>query len=83
MGHPVLSCHTFTQQQWMARGLGYGRLNNNATAMDGLSATQRQQGNAMAMDGSTAMAMNSLATRGREKFILIYCTPTQINWNFK
>ncbi len=46
----------------MARGLGYGRLDGNAMAMDGLSVMQWRRGDATAMDGLTAMAMNGLAT---------------------
>jgi hypothetical protein len=54
----------WTARQWMAQELGYGRLDGNTTAMDGLLVIQRRQGNAMAMDSSTAAAMNSLATDG-------------------
>jgi hypothetical protein len=45
-----------------AQGLGYGRLNGNVKEMDGLSGTQRQRGNATAIDGLLATAMNSSAT---------------------
>jgi hypothetical protein len=48
----------------MAQGLGYGWLDGNATAMDSLLATQRQWGDATAMDGLTAMAMNGSAMDG-------------------
>jgi hypothetical protein len=48
----------------MARGLGYGRLDGDAMAMDGFSATRWRRGDATAMDGSTATAMNGSATDG-------------------
>ncbi len=34
----------------MAQGLGYGRLDGNAKAMDGLTATQQRRSNAAAME---------------------------------
>ncbi len=48
----------------MAQGLGYGQLDGNAKAMDGLTAMQRQWSNVAAMDGSMATAMNDLAMDG-------------------
>ncbi len=47
----------WTAWQWIARGLGYGWHNGNAKVMDGLTATQRQWSDAMAMDGLMATAM--------------------------
>jgi hypothetical protein len=48
----------------MVQGLGYGWLDGDAKAMDGLTATRQQWSDATVMDGLMAMAINDLATDG-------------------
>jgi hypothetical protein len=48
----------------MARVLGYGWLDGDAKAMDGLTAMRRRRSDATAKDSSMATAMNDSATDG-------------------